>query len=141
MYWNVARDKGTTAPPPEYRRPEEYPFGSLEEQQGDDLSVYNYYRRAVAIRQALPVISHGRTTAERSLNFGCISAFRKTWGEEECIILMNISDTNTEVDLENYVAEGWTLAASLFVDEETVRFQEEGYLLLPGYGAAVLLPA
>ena len=54
---------------------------------------------------------------------------------------MNISDTNTEVDLENYVAEGWTLAASLSVGEETVRFLEEGYLLIPGYGVAVLRPA
>ena len=141
MYWNVARDKGTTAPPPDCRLPEEYPFGSLEEQQEDDLSVYNYYRRAVAIRQALPVISHGKTTAEKPLNFGCISAFRKTWGEEECIILVNISDINTEVDLEKYVAEGWTLAASLSVGEEMVRFLEEGYLMIPGYGAAVLLPA
>jgi len=138
MYWNTARDNGTTNPPPDCQLPEEYPFDSLEEQQADDLSVYNYYRQAVAIRQALPEISHGKTTAEKKLNFGCISAFRKTWGEEECIILMNISDINTEVDLEEYVPDGWTLATSLSIDEEAVRFLEEGYLLIPGYGVAVL---
>ena len=54
---------------------------------------------------------------------------------------MNIGDINTEVDLSSYVDEGWTLAASLSVGEETVRFLEKGYLLIPGYGAAVLLPA
>ena len=139
MYWNAARDNGTTNPPPDCQLPEEYPFGSLEEQRMNDLSVYNYYRRAVAIRQALPVISHGKTTAEKPLNVGCVSAFRKTWGEEKCIILMNISDTKTEVGLEDYVADGWTLAASLSVGEEDVGFTEEGYLLIPGYGVAVLL--
>jgi len=51
---------------------------------------------------------------------------------------MNISDINTEVDLEEYVPDGWTLATSLSIDEEAVRFLEEGYLLIPGYGVAVL---
>ena len=41
MYWNVARDNGTTDLPPECTLPEEYPFGSLEAQVYDDASVYN----------------------------------------------------------------------------------------------------
>ena len=140
MYWNAARDNGTTNPPPDCQLPESYPFGSLEEQKANDLSIYNYYRQAVAIRQALPVISHGKTTAETELNRGCISAFRKTWGQQECIILMNISDTAAEADLSAYAAEGWYLAATLCVGEETVQLLKEGTLQLPGYGTAVLLP-
>ena len=140
MYWNAARDNGTTNPPPDCQLPESYPFGSLEEQKANDLSIYNYYRQAVAIRQALPVISHGKTTAETELNRGCISAFRKTWGQQECIILMNISDTAAEADLSAYAAEGWHLAATLCVGEETVQFLQEGTLQLPGYSTAVLLP-
>ena len=79
MYWNAARDSGTTQPPPECVLPESYPFGSLEEQRFDDDSVYSYYRQLIAIRQAIPAISHGRTTAEAALNVGCVSAFRKNW--------------------------------------------------------------
>ena len=67
MYWNAARDNGTTAPPPECELPGEYPFGSLEEQKNDDLSVYNYYRQAIAIRNAMPAMARGRTTEEVSL--------------------------------------------------------------------------
>jgi glycosidase len=114
MYWNDARDRGTTSPPPECVVPESYPFGSLEEQQKEDYSIYHYYRRALAIRKALPVISHGRTTAEAALNRGCISAQRKTWGEESCIILMNISPDAAAVDLSGYA--DWVLAASLSAD-------------------------
>lgn len=137
MYWNAARDNGTTNPPPECELPAEYPFGSLEEQKENDLSIYNYYRQAVAIRNALPVISHGKTTEEKTLNVGCVSAFRKTWNEESCIVLMNIDEAAAAVDLSSY--EGWTLAASLSVGEEEAAM-EGTTLNLPAYGVAVLLP-
>ena len=137
MYWNEARDTGTTQPPPECTLPETYPFGSLEEQRGDDNSVYNYYRQAIAIRNALPAISHGRTTAETALNKGCVSAFRKTWEEEKCIILMNISAESAEVDLSAYA--DWTMAAQLCADAQKATLSETT-LQLPAYGVAVLIP-
>ena len=137
MYWNEARDAGTTQPPPECTIPETYPFGSLEEQRNDDDSVYNYYRQAIAIRNALPVISHGRTTAETALNKGCVSAFRKTWNDEKCIILMNISAESAEADLSAYA--DWTVAAQLCTDEQKTT-RSETTLQLPAYGVAVLLP-
>ncbi len=137
MYWNAARDNGTTAPPPECELPEEYPFGSLEEQVGDDASIYNYYRQAIAIRQALPVLSHGRTTAEEGLNAGCVSAYRKTWNEECCIVLMNIAPEAATVDLTAY--DGWTLAAKLSADGGEI-VMEESQLNLPPFGTAILIP-
>jgi len=135
MYWNAARDNGTTNPPPDCVLPEEYPFGSLEEQQGNDLSIYNYYRQAIAIRKALPVIARGKTTEEKTLNVGCVSAFRKTWNDQSCIVLMNIAPDAAAVDLSAY--EGWTMAASLSVSEEAVAMQGTS-LNLPAYGVAVL---
>ena len=138
MYWNTARDNGTTNPPPECELPEEYPFGSLEEQVDDDASIYNYYRQAVAIRNALPVISHGDTTAEEALNVNCISAQRKTWGEEDCIILMNINSEAANVDLSAYA--DWTLAASLSADGGAITLDGTN-LNISAFGVAVLLPA
>ena len=91
----------------------------------------------MAIRNALPVISHGRTTAETALNQGCISAQRKTWGDESCIILMNIDKVEAEVDLSAY--EGWTLAASLSVDNSQVKLKGTT-LKIGAYGIAVLIP-
>lgn len=137
MYWNDARDNGTTNPPPECELPEEYPFGSLEQQETDDNSVYNYYRQAIAIRNALPVISHGKTTAEEALNVNCISAQRKTWNEEECIILMNIHSEAAQVDLSAYA--DWALAASLSADGNPVSM-EGNTLSMPAFGVAILLP-
>ena len=138
MLWNEARDNGTTNPPPECQLPEEYPLGSLEVQEKDDLSVYNYYRQLIAIRNALPVISHGRTTCETALNIGCVSAQRKTWNDESCIILMNINPEAASADLSAYA--DWTLAATLSADGNPIT-QDGTTLNLPAYGIAVLLTA
>ena len=137
MYWNAERNNGTTNPPPECDVPASYPYGSLAEQKDSDSSIYNYYRQAVAIRQALPVISHGRTTAETALNIGCVSAQRKTWGEENCIILMNIDENAAKVDLSGYA--DWKLVASLSANGEAITMNGSD-LNLPAYGVAVLLP-
>ena len=138
FYWNSARDNGTTNPPPECELPAEYELGSLEEQRGDDSSLYNYYRQAIAIRNALPQIARGVPTAEAALNTGCISAYRKTWGEEECIILMNINGEDAKVDLSAY--SDWTLAASLSADGSKIKLKGDT-LKLPAWGVAVLTPA
>ena len=137
MYWNDARDNGTTNPPPECQLPEEYPCGSLETQKDDDLSVYNYYRQAIAIRNAIPAMTRGATTAETALNNGCVSAFRKECDLGSCIVLMNINAEPAQVDLSGYG--DWTLAATLSVDTEPIT-QVENTLNLNAYGTAVLVP-
>ena len=137
MYWNEARNDGTTDLPPECKLPEEYPFGSLEEQVNDDSSIYNYYRQAIAIRNSLPVIARGQITAETALNVDCISAQRKTWGEEECIILMNINMEAAQVDLSAYA--DWTVASTLSADGNAIAM-EGNTLTMAAYGVAVLIP-
>ena len=138
FFWNDARDNGTTDPPPECQLPEEYPFGSLEAQMGDDHSLWNYYRQAIAIRQAIPAISRGRTTCETALNVGCVSAFRKTWNEDQAIVLMNIDTVAATVDLSAYA--DWTLAASLSADGNEIVLSGT-QLQLSAFGTAVLIPA
>ena len=135
FYWNEARDNGTTNPPPECELPEEYPLGSFDQQMNDDDSLWNYYRQVIAIRNALPQIARGIPTAETDLNKGCVSAYRKTWGEESCIILMNISGEKAEVDLSAYA--DWDMAASLSANGERISLKGST-LKLPAWGVAVL---
>ena len=138
MYWNAARDNGTTNPPPECKLPESYPFGPLEEQLEQDASVYNYYRQAIAIRNAIPAISHGAATVEAGLNSGCVSAFRKESDLGACIVLMNIDSAPAQVDLTGY--EDWILAARLSADGNPVTL-DGAALALPAFGTAILVPA
>lgn len=137
MYWNAERNNGVTNPPPDCEIPEEYPMGSFAEQEKDDASLWNYYRQAIAIRKALPVISHGKTAVEDALNVSCVSAQRKTWNDQECIILMNINTAAAQVDLSAY--SDWTLAATLSADGSEIALNGST-LDLPAFGIAILIP-
>ena len=140
MYWNSERNNGTTTLPPGCVLPDEgYPLGSYQDQKDDGSSVYNYYREAIAIRNALPVISHGKVTVETALNQGCVSGMRKTWNDQECIILMNIDDNEagTTVDLSAYT--DWKMVACLSANGEEIVMDGTN-LKLPAYGIAVLVP-
>ena len=137
MYWNAERNNGTTNPPPQCELPEEYPLGSLADQENDDNSLWNYYRQVIAIRKALPVISHGRITVEDALNVNCVSAQRKTWNDQECIILMNINTVAAQVDLSAYG--DWTVAATLSADGNEIVLNGTT-LDMPAFGIAILIP-
>ena len=138
MVWTSDSTGGETTLPPGCVLPAEgYPLGSLAEQKDDETSVYNFYREAIAIRNALPVISHGDTTAETALNVGCISAVRKTWNDEECIILMNINDEADTVDLSAYA--DWKMVATLSPDGNPTEM-DGTTLNMAAYGIAVLIP-
>lgn len=138
MYWSSTETADSCSPAPGCTVPGEYPLGSLEEQRYDDSSVYNYYRQAIAIRNALPVIARGTVTAETALNVGCVSAIRKTWNEESCIILMNINTEAAQADLSGY--SDWTVAATLSADGGEITV-DGTTLNLPPYGIAILISA
>ena len=139
MYWNAERNEGTTLPCPGCTLPTEYPNGSLKEQQADEGSVYNYYRQAVAIRNALPVIARGVPTAEAALNTGCVSALRKTWNDQQCIILMNVDDDEAGVQVDLTAYADWNLAAILSANGQPITL-EDSTLTMPAYGIAILVP-
>ena len=138
MYWNAELNNGTTTPPPGCILPSGgYPMGSLEEQKDDESSIYNYYREAIAIRNALPVIARGKQAPEDALNQECISALRKTWNDQDCIILFNLDKQENTVDLSAYT--DWEMVASLSVNDGKVE-QDGTSLKMPACGIAILTP-
>ena len=137
MNWSAEDKTGMTNPPPGCTTPTNT-FPALDEQRKDESSIYNYYREAIAIRNAYPVISHGKTTAETALNKECISAMRKTWDDKECIILMNINDEADTCDLSEYA--DWNVVATLSANGEAVEL-DGTTLNMAAYGIAVLIPA
>ena len=83
------------------------------------------------------MISHGKISVEEALNVNCVSAQRKTWNDEQCIILMNINTVAAQVDLSAYA--DWTVAATLSADANEVVLN--GTVLdLPAFGIAILIP-
>lgn len=138
MYWNKDRTNGVTTPAPDCNLPSAgYPLGSVEEQIDDPTSVYSYYKEAIAIREALPVIARGKNTVEKDLNKECISAVRKTWNDETCIILTNFNNEAGTADLSAY--SDWKLVATLSADGNSITL-DGTTLNMAAYGIAILVP-
>ena len=139
MYWSANGTNDTTTPPPGGKVPT-HTCGSVEDQRKDETSIYSFYRELIAIRNALPAISHGSNKAETALNKGCVSAIRKTWNDQECIILLNIDDdeAGAEVDLSNYA--DWSVVVGISAGGQSVE-QDGSNLKLPAYGIAILTPS
>lgn len=137
MCWSGGWVEGMTNIPPGCTLPSGYPLGGVEEQRADEYSVLNYYREAIAIRNALPMIARGDNTVESALDQGCVSALRKDWNGQECIILTNVQEEAAQVDLSAY--DQWDLVASLTVDEGMVTMEGQT-LTMPPFAIAILIP-
>jgi glycosidase len=138
MVWSTEGAEGTTTLPPGCTLPGDgYPLGGLEQQKADESSLYNYYRELIAVRNAIPTIARGVPTVETGLNIGCVSASRRTWGEEECIILMNIDDEAAVADLSGYT--DWEVKVTLSADGQPTELEGTDLNMAP-YGVAILTP-
>ena len=117
-------------------------YGSYEEQEKDPLSVYQYYRQAIRLRNIYPVIARGEVQMADDISGQDICAFTKTMqaqksdDETSLLIVINTSAENKTVDLSGLKAYN-ALGGVLTVSQEKVILKESS-LTLPAYGIAVL---
>lgn len=116
-------------------------FGSVAEQSQDEESILSYYKNAIALRKAYPVIARGRTTVVKEATGDNVCAFTRTITDdayEPVLIVVNVSEEEQTVTLpdDSYS----NLARTLSVSEEhsTFSLTAKTSLTLPPYGVAVL---
>ncbi|MCR4901347.1 MAG: alpha-amylase, partial [Butyrivibrio sp.] len=63
MYWSDDADAEGMCDGPADMDNIDMKYASFDEQAGDEYSIYNYYKKAIAIRNAFPVIARGDVTA------------------------------------------------------------------------------
>ena len=119
-------------------------FPSAAEQENDPLSVLNYTKQAIAVRNKYNVIRDGIVIPIPELESDTVGAYRKVTGspesdpdQESIEILFNTSEENQTVDLTSQSDPFLTLADSLCVSEDPVQL-EEGQLTLPPFSVAIL---
>ncbi len=153
MLWSSNPDSAGMCAGPEAMGKIAQKFGSLEEQREDPLSVWNYVRQAVRIRESLPLIADGQTvllSCDLGRNAG---AFIKTCNMEnvesigteqeetaavgEVLVIYSTGEERQEIDLSELPFAGRTLAAVLTVGYGEVVLQGDT-LSLPARGIAVL---
>lgn len=110
-------------------------YGSLEEQQEDEYSIYQYYKKAIRIRASIPAITKGRTVNLKEYSDDMLTAFTKYAEDENVSVFCNLSAESREVVLKDNQSR--KLIAMLTVDETPVTYSRN-VLELPPYGIAIL---
>ncbi len=74
-------------------------YGSLEEQQSDPLSIYNYTKQVLRYKNMYPEIARGSVDFIEEISTADICVFKKQWQEESILIIYNISENENIVDV------------------------------------------
>lgn len=130
-------------------------YPGLDEQRGDESSIFNYYRNALRIRNSFPVIARGRTTVIDSLSTDTICAFTRTMNGstyaenagagaiantdsiDPVLIIVNTGDETASVNLTDYASDYGTLTAVLNVGEDAVGL-DDATISIPAFSVVIL---
>ncbi|MBQ7519983.1 MAG: alpha amylase, partial [Clostridia bacterium] len=77
----------------------DYPFGSLESQMGNPLSIYNYYKAALTLRRDNPAIARGETILHSAQDQPQLFFMERIWGEDSVLIVVNLDIDDREITL------------------------------------------
>lgn len=107
-----------------------------EEQTDQPDSILNYYRHAIRIRNCYPEISHGVIEVVEKLPLE-IAGVKKTYEEESCYVLMNISETQVSISLKEAELTDLNMEQVLTVSKEQPEVNQST-LTIPAYGIVIL---
>lgn len=136
MYWSETNKEGMTSGPKDMETVE-HKFGALDEQEKDALSIYNFVKRAIRIRNENPEIARGAVEVIEEVADEDICAITKTYEDSQIVMLYNLSAEEKVVTLDQskYNYEG--LRGYLSVNGAAVTLSK-GAVTLPPYSIVVL---
>ena len=136
MYWSDDEKDADMCDGPPDMDDVKMKFPSLADQMQDDLSIWQWFKEVIHVRNAFPAIARGTTEGVDSISDEKVAAFfRRSASDGDLLIVMNLRGETVEKDL-TAVGEGLTLAAVLNTNEENITYTD-GALTLPAYSIAV----
>lgn len=139
MLWSTdAKAEGMTKGPAAMQ-PQNHKFPALEVQKDDSSSIYNYYKKALLIRNAYPSIARGvPAVMEEVVNAnGNLYATSRTTDTETTYVIINNNEAPTTVKVSKSTYKYSGIAADLNIGEEASVLDGEE-LTIPAYGCVVL---
>jgi glycosidase len=136
MNWSVTDTTGITKAPAGADAVEQK-FAPLDEQLQDPLSIVNYYKRALRLRNENPEIARGALTAVDALTTDNVCAVKKDYEGSEIVIVYNMNKEADAVDLNTAGLMGLNIRGYLTVDGSEVTL-EDGVLDMPPYSIVIL---
>ena len=139
MYWTDDENSSDmTAGPPSYEE-QKHSFGSYEEQKDDEYSVYNYYKKAIQLRNKYPEIGRGTPVVMEDVTSqnGNICAIHKTYEDSEISLIFNDSENAVTVTVPKDTYNYQEIADYLLVSEELPAIEGEE-ITIPAFGCVIL---
>lgn len=143
MYWSMDGDAQGMCDGPADMDAVKMKFGSLEEQQEDNQSVYNFYKKVIKVRNQNPEIARGEAEYLSEVSTDTVCVLRKAYEGSEVLLVFVTGAETEDVDLSsitingNPVGEGCEVRAMLATGEEQITL-EDGTAKMPGYSVMVL---
>ena len=108
-----------------------------QEQQADENSILNYYKRAMQLRNMFPSIARGTVENHSPQDNTFICVVTKTYGDEKITIVINLDEWEQKVTLDPSL--GCTeIVGDLYVDNSIKAGYSNGTLVLPPYSIVIL---
>ncbi len=143
MYWSMDAGAEGMCVGPADMDDVKMKFESLEEQQADAGSVYQFYKKVIKVRNQNPEIGRGVTEYLKDASTDTVCVLRKSYEGSE-VLLVFVTGAETEnIDLSsitvngNPVGEHSEVRAMLPTGEEQIRL-DGGKATMPGYSVMVL---
>lgn len=143
MYWSLDENATGMCDGPKDMEPIKMKYDSLEEQEKDGNSIYNYVKQVIALRNQHPAIARGEVAFDEGISDTNICAIQKTYEDEKLTIVFNISAESQTVDLTKsslgVAAEDTDLQiAGELIDGTEVVTLEDNTLTMPAYSIVIL---
>lgn len=130
MLWSKDDTTGITNAPTGADKVEQTVDG-VDKQTEDEKSLFNYYKKALKIRNENPEIARGKTTIVEKLTKDDQAAIIRTWDDKKIAVIYNTDDVPFEMDLQGTELENLKVVDSLTLDGSEVELN----------GTKITLPA
>ncbi len=139
MYWSVTDDTGICAGPPDMGNVRMV-FSPQDEQSEDPFSIWNYFKTAIRIRNAFPVIASGSTYPVHEMCGETYATFirRSDTEYESVLIVINTGEEAVQVAFDGEGCGYTHMAAVLLTGSDTVTADKD-VIEIPGRGIAVMI--
>lgn len=136
MYWSKEDTTGITKDPVGADSVEQK-FDPVDEQMEDENSIYNYYKKAIRIRNTYPEIARGTAEPVTSITEKNLSAVTKTWEDAAIGIIYNSSEEEAQISLKDMGMENMSVCNSLTVDGSEIDSSKDE-IKMPPYSIVFL---
>ena len=144
MYWSKDPETTGMCDGPADMDDFEMKYDSLEEQQADASSIYQFYKKAIKIRNQNPEIARGKVEYLEEVSGDRVCVLRKTYDGSEVLLVFATGADSETVDLSGVILNGSAVGddtevrATLTTGDEPVTI-EGGVATLPGYSVLIIV--